>query len=72
VVVCHLDHSLVIPAPKTKNTVYNELFPLCGKEVAQNGTCLVEIVCHMYPSHKKFAQKTRGFVFIVPLQVMRC
>jgi hypothetical protein len=34
-VVCHLDHSLVIPAPKTKNTVYNELFPLCGKEVAQ-------------------------------------
>ncbi len=72
VVVCHLDHSLVIPAPKTKNTVYNETvsFVWWGGSCT-NGTCLVEIVCHMYPSHKKFGQKTKGFCVHCPITVMR-
>jgi hypothetical protein len=72
VVVCHLDHSLVIPAPKTKNTVYNELFPVCGGGCCTNGTSLVEIVCKHVPIPQQIWAEDYGFCVHCPIIVMRC
>lgn len=72
VVLCHLDHSLVIPAPKTKNTTYDELFSFVWGARSTNGTCLVEIVCKHVPISQEIWAEDYGFCVHCPITVKRC